>query len=87
MKPTATALKLKKYLYDNGIMLKWFAAQIGISRPTLSKYLLGTGKMPAKAYHKIVLSTKGKISMKELLNDFLNEVQQEEDQDDDYFRP
>lgn len=81
--PLPTAKKLKDYLDSNGIRHAWFAQKIGIANGTLSKYLLGQGKLPKKAWREVIVLTKGKISMKDLLNDFLNDVQDCEDKEDD----
>lgn len=77
--PLPSAKKLKEYLDTNGIRHAWFAKKIGIANGTLSKYLLGQGKLPKKAWREVILLTKGKISMKDLLNDFFADVEDSHD--------
>lgn len=81
MENESVAEKLKNYLEDNGIRLSWFAEKIGISVGTLSKFLKGKGKLPKKSWKKVVIATKGKISMKEMVTEFL--IDNEEVADDD----
>jgi predicted transcriptional regulator len=83
MENDSVANKLKNYLDDNGIRLSWFAEKIGISVGTLSKFLKGKGKLPKKCWKKVVVVTKGKISMKELVSEFLIDTQEFEDDDKD----
>lgn len=78
--------KLKKYVEENGIRSIWLAEKLGISQGTLSKYLKGEAGLPKVAWKKLVILTRGKISMKALLNDFLNDVQEEERQNDENSR-
>lgn len=72
-------LKLKKYLDDNGIRTAWFAEKLGINRETLRKVLDGRRNLPPKCWRKVVELTKGKITMKEILNNFLDDAQDADD--------
>lgn len=71
MENESVASKLKNYLDENGIMLSWFSKKIGISTGSLSKFLSGKGKLPKKCWEEIVIATKGKITMKEMVHEFL----------------
>lgn len=75
MTPTEIAKKLKSYLDDNGIRYGWFCEKVGISNPSLSGYLGGYKKLPKKCLKNVVIVTKGKITMKELLSEFFNDLE------------
>lgn len=80
MQASEVAKKLKKYLDDNGIRYAYCAEKLCISPNTLYAFLRGERPLPKKAWKKVIVLTKGKISMKELLENFLSDVQDPDDQ-------
>lgn len=81
MENDTVASKIEKFLKDNGVKLSWFAESIGISVSALSKFLKGKGPLPKKCWKKVVLVTRGKISLKEIVQEFLLNAEEFKDED------
>lgn len=81
MENETVASKIEKFLKDNGVKMSWFAESIGISASALSKFLKGKGPLPKKCWKKVVIATRGKVALKEIVQEFL--LNAEEFSDDD----
>lgn len=57
---------LKKYLEENGIVKKFFARKLGISRVTLNVYLRDTKRIPHPTKLAIEYITEGKVKVSDL---------------------
>lgn len=60
-------MEIKDYLDKNGIMVKWFAAQLGMSHAQLSNFMHGHSAMPTIYWERIVTVSRGEVTMKDLL--------------------
>lgn len=70
--------KLRKFLDDNGIQFKWFAAQLGMN-PKALYLILGKKKpIPKKYWKQVILKTKNHITLEDLADidlDFDQEIE------------
>ena len=60
-------MDLGKYIHDNGIMVKWFAEQIGASNSKLSQFLYGNSLMPTIYWENIVRLTNSAVTIRDLM--------------------
>jgi hypothetical protein len=67
--------KLKKYLTDNGIQIKWFAQKIGMNPTAFYAILYQKKSVPKKYWKAIILLTNRKISLKDLAEIDLDDQQ------------
>lgn len=58
---------LKEYLNVNGIMRKWFAEKLGVSRTYLSGYLNEKIPMSSKYWTRILVISNGKVTLEDLM--------------------
>jgi len=63
----ASKSKLKDYLKDNGISIKWFAEKLGMSPQMLYKIVDARASVPKKYWKKIIVLTGGKITLRDIL--------------------
>ena len=59
--------KLKEYLDDHGIMIRWFAGKLGVQTSCLSAFINGNIPMATKHWTKVVLLTKGEVTLEDIL--------------------
>jgi DNA-binding transcriptional regulator YdaS (Cro superfamily) len=81
MENDSVAVKIRKFLDDNGVKMSWFAESIGISTSALSRYIKGQGPLPKKCWKKVVVATRGKISLKEIVQEVLLNAEEFSDED------
>jgi hypothetical protein len=70
------ATKLRKYLKDNGFQLKWFGEKLGMSKQQFYQVTTGNALLPRKYWRKIIILTRGKISLADILVDQLQKYEE-----------
>ena len=70
--------KIKKYLDDNGIKPQWFAKKIGMNAKQFYMVLAKKVSIPQKYWKAIVETSNYKISLNDLLEASLAEIEAKE---------
>lgn len=72
--------KLKEYIEKKGLIKKRFCERVGIPYNAFSEILEGKRSIPKKYWKKIVKETGGEISLNDLVEYFLEEFEDPEDE-------
>jgi hypothetical protein len=68
--------KIRKYLNDNGMEMKWFSLKVGIDPRIFYMIMAKKRPIPKKYWKAIIILTNGKISLQDLAEIDLNDNQE-----------
>ncbi len=67
--------KLNEYFESTGVQKKWFSTKLGMQGPHFYQILSGVRLLPQKYWKPVIEMTNGKITIKDLIEDCLKEVE------------
>lgn len=68
--------KLKDYFKENGLQMKWFAEKLGMSKQQLYQVIGGHAPVPKRYWKKMVILTRGKITLHDILEQRLSNIEE-----------
>lgn len=71
---TTLSIKLRDYFEEFGLKKSWFAKKLGMNPKDFYQVLHGRLVLPRKYWADVIILTKGKITLKDILHDKLKDI-------------